>query len=40
MNKKQRYQWVKRESKRWPEVGRHFRETVVVVQGRGGRGTE
>ncbi len=33
MNKKQRYQWVKRESKQWPEMSRHFREKVGVFSG-------
>jgi hypothetical protein len=30
MNKKQLYQWVKRESKQWTAVSRHFRENGVV----------
>jgi hypothetical protein len=33
MNKKQLYQWVKRESKEWTEVSRHFRENAVVFSG-------
>src|SRR4051812_33714334 len=30
MNLRQLYQWVKRESKTWSGVSRHFRENVVV----------
>jgi hypothetical protein len=30
MNNRELYQWVKRESKRWPGMTRHFRENVVV----------
>lgn len=30
MNKKQLYQWVKRESKEWTDVSRHFRANVVI----------
>src|SRR5258708_7861215 len=30
MNNRQLYQWVKRESKGWGEVHRHFRANVVV----------
>src|SRR5215212_2590476 len=30
MNSRQLYQWVKRESKGWGEVNRHFRGNVVV----------
>ena len=30
MNLRQLYQWVKRESKTWGGVSRHFRENVVV----------
>lgn len=33
MNKKQLYQWVKRESKQWTEVSRHFRANVAVFSG-------
>src|SRR5262245_56853004 len=30
MNSRQVYQWVRRESKSWTEVNRHFRANVVV----------